>query len=264
MPEWLLKEENYIPIMDKDTFIKKSILSLLKVLSRLRAQEGGRPDRFYADASLKVFFTFFLVILVTLCRSLPFIMIADAYLLLVLSLLPAKDILRILKVGLVVLIFTSVILLPSLIWGNYYSLIMITAKVFTTVTAVNILSYSTRWDSIVRALKRFWLPDIFIFVLDITIKYIYLLGQFSLEMLYALKSRSVGRNKNKYASLSGIAGTMFVKSREMAEDMHAAMICRGFTGEYQVEYKFKLGWQELIYIIINCGLIVAFIFWGRG
>ena len=45
MPEWLLKEENYMPLKDKDTFINKSILSLLNVISRIRAQShyaGGK------------------------------------------------------------------------------------------------------------------------------------------------------------------------------------------------------------------------------
>ena len=50
-----------------------------------------------------------------------------------------------------------------------------------------------------------------------------MLGEFTLEMLYALKLRSVGKNRNKYGSLGGIAGTLFVKSREMSEEMSGAM-----------------------------------------
>ena len=50
MPEWLLTDENYIPRMDKDTFINKSILSLLGLLSRIRAQSGNRTERFGINA----------------------------------------------------------------------------------------------------------------------------------------------------------------------------------------------------------------------
>jgi cobalt/nickel transport system permease protein len=161
-------------------------------------------------------------------------------------------------------VFTFVILLPAAFWGNSYSSVMITSKVFTTVMAVNILSHSTRWNSITNALKRFFVPDIFIFVLDITIKYILMLGDFSLNMLYSIKLRSVGRNENKYASLSGVAGTMFIKSKEMAEDMYAAMECRGFTGEYIINSKLKFTFADYLYIIINIGIIFIFVYLGRA
>ena len=156
--------------------------------------------------------------------------------------------------------FTFIILLPAAFWGNSQSGIMITSKVFATVTAVNMLSHSTRWDSITSSLKRFFVPDIFILVLDITIKYIIMLGDFTLNMLYSLKMRSVGRNRNKYTALSGIAGTMFIKSKEMAEDMYVAMECRGFTGEYHINNKFKFTFADYIYIIINAGIIFAFVY----
>ena len=108
-----------------------------------------------------------------------------------------------------------------------------------------------------------FLPDIFILVLDITIKYIVLLGEFSLNIFYSLKLRSVGKNKNKYTSLSGIAGTMFIKSKEMAEDMYSAMECRGYTGEYRIYKKFKLTFADVIYITINGVIIFTFIYLGK-
>jgi cobalt/nickel transport system permease protein len=117
---------------------------------------------------------------------------------------------------------------------------MIPAKVFACVLAVNILSASTRWDHIIGALKRFRFPDLFIFVFDITIKYIVMLGEFALQMLYALKLRSVGKNRSKYGSIGGVGGTLFIKSRDMSEDMYYAMECRGFTGEYRADGQIPL------------------------
>jgi len=141
---------------------------------------------------------------------------------------------------------------------------MITSKVLATITAVNILSHATRWSYITSALKRFFVPDIFILVLDITIKYIVMLGEFTLNMMYALKLRSVGKNKNKYTSLSGIAGSLFIKSKEMAEDMYAAMECRGFTGEYQVYNNFKFTLADFAYVMFNAGIIFTFVYFGRS
>lgn len=175
----------------------------------------------------------------------------------------AKNIVKILRVSFVMAFFTFVVLLPAAFWGNSFSCVMITSKVFATITAVNILSHSTRWNSITSALKRFFVPDIFILVLDITIKYIVMLGDFTLNMLYALKLRSVGKNTSKYTSLSGIAGTMFIKSKEMAEEMYNAMECRGFTGEYHVRKDFQFAIVDFIYVMINVGIIFIFLYFGR-
>lgn len=260
MPEWLLKEENYIPQSDKDTFVNKSILSLLSLLSRIRTQSGYRTERFHVSAVLKVAFTIFLILLLSISRSFTFVIMINVYLLLVLSMMRGDEILKILSTSFVVALFTFIILVPAAFSGNYYSMVMITPKVFATVTAVNILSHSTQWNSITGAVKTFFIPDIFILVLDITIKYIMLLGEFSLNMLYSLKLRSVGKNKYKYASLSGVAGTMFIKSKEMAEDMYAAMECRGFTGEYRIYKRFKFTFTDLIYIMINTVIFFTFFY----
>lgn len=260
MPEWLLKDENYIPQTDKDTFINKSILTIFGVISRIRAQSSYKSERFHVSAVLKVAFTFFLVILLSVSKSFTFIVMVNVYLLLVLSMMKASEILRVLRSCLFAAVFTGVILLPAAFRGYYFSLIMVTPKVFASVMAVSILSRSTQWTSITSALKTFFVPDIFIFVIDITIKYIMMLGELALNMLYSLKLRSVGKNSSKYTSLSGISGIMFLKSKEMAEDMYAAMECRGFTGEYKIHKKYRFSYVDLAFIIINIFILFAFLY----
>ncbi|MFA0816537.1 MAG: energy-coupling factor transporter transmembrane component T [Anaerofustis sp.] len=263
MPEWLLKNENYTPASDKDTFINKSILSLLNMLSKIKMQAETNTQKYSLNAFLKVAFTFVNILLLALSKNFAFIIIENIYMLVMLSLMDGDKIIKILKICFVVILFTLIILLPTIFMGNTYSYLMITLKTAATITSVNILSYSTKWNEITAALKRFFVPDIFILVLDITIKYIFLLGNFTLNMLYALKLRSVGKNNKKYTSLSGIAGTMFLKSKELAEDTYAAMTCRGFTGEYRVVTKFKIGLADFFYIFVNLGMIAIFIYLGR-
>lgn len=264
MPEWLFKHENYNAQFDKDTFVNKSILSLLSILSRIKTQDSAITAKYKVNAIFKVAFTFLLAVLISMSRSFTFVIVINVYFLVILSMMQVKDIVKILKVSFAMTFFSFVVLLPAVFWGNSYSVVMITSKVFATITAVNILSHTTRWDAITSSLKRFFVPDIFIFVLDITIKYIVMLGDFALNMLYALKLRSIGKNKSKYASLSGIAGTMFIKSKEMAEDMYNAMECRGFTGEYQVYSNFKFAIADFIYIMINVGIIFIYLYLGKG
>ncbi|MCL4378321.1 MAG: energy-coupling factor transporter transmembrane protein EcfT [Actinobacteria bacterium] len=260
IPKWLLKNENYILQPDKDTFIDKSIISLLGILSHIHRQSSYKTDFFGINAAFSVIFTILFIVLISVSRSLGFVITAIVYLLLVLCLLKAEDIISILKISFGVAVFTFIILLPTALYGNYYSITMITPKVFAVVTAINILSHSTRWNSITSAFKMFLIPDIFILILDITILYITILGEFSLNMLYALKLRSVGKNKSKRTHISGIAGTIFVKSREMAEETYEAMECRGFTGEYHRHKKFKFSLADAVYIIANAVIILSFVY----
>jgi cobalt/nickel transport system permease protein len=263
MPEWLLKNENYIPSADKDTFVNKSILSVFKVLSRIKKQDSPGETAFQINVPLQVFGTLVLILLVSLTRSFVFVIIVNVWLLAVLSMTDTTRMIVILKLSMGITFFTAIIMLPAFVLGNTYSSIMITTKVFATITAMGLLSHSTKWSALTQALKRFYLPDIFIFILDITIKYIYMLGEFSLNMFYALKLRSVGKNRSKYSSMAGIAGTVFLQSKEMAEDMYHAMECRGFTGEYHLNDKSKFKWQDYLYIGIIAVFFTLFIYFGR-
>ena len=187
MPNWLLNSDNYIPQKDKDTFVSKSILSVFKIISRIKTQDAVNTAKYNVNVPLKVVFTFVLLIMLSFSRSFIFVIIMNVYLLLILSLMDADNIVKILKLSLGMTFLTFVVMLPALLWGNSFSCIMITSKVFATITAMGILTHSTKWNAITGALKRFYIPDIFILVLDITIKYIFLLGDFTLNMLYALK-----------------------------------------------------------------------------
>jgi cobalt/nickel transport system permease protein len=263
MPEWLLQKDNYIPIKDKDAFINKSILSILVVLTRFRLQTGYKENKFGVNALVKLISTFLLILFVSLTKSFSFVLVVNVCLLVIINFLNIEEIKYILKVSSVVAIFTFIILLPSIFMPYGNNAIIITLKVLASVTTVNILACTTQWNELLGTLKVFHVPDMFIFVLDITIKYIIVLGEFSLNMIYSLKLRSVGKSKNKATALSGIVGTMFIKSKEMAEEMHSAMECRGFTGEYKVYNKFKFNLADYICIIFNITFILTYFYFDR-
>lgn len=260
LPQWLLGNEKYIPAADKDAFLDKSILSVLGAISRIRAQGARRDGAFRPHAAFKLAAALLFIVLLALSRSFSFVMVAVVSLLCRVSLLRARDIARVLRNSLIAALFAAVILLPAALLGSPYSLWMITPKVFASVTAVGLLSLNTRWDELTSALKLFFVPDLFIFVLDIAVKYILLLGEFALNMLHALKLRSVGKNEGKRAKLAGIAGLMFLKSREMAAEMHAAMECRGFTGRYGRPARFGFNWADALLIAAAASLALLYIY----
>lgn len=263
MPEWLLKKDNYVPLKDKDAFINKSIISIFGVLTIFMRQTEYRTSKFEFNALLKLISTLILIVFVSLTKNFTFVLITNVLILVIINFFSINEIKYILKVSLSVAIFTFIILLPSIFLGYGNNALMITLKILVSVASVNILAFTTQWNDLTGVLKVFRVPDMFIFVLDITIKYILVLGEFSLNMIYALKLRSVGKSNNKSTSLSGIVGTLFIKSKEIAEEMYGAMECRGFTGEYKLYKKFKLKLPDYICIVFNVVFIITYFYFDR-
>jgi cobalt/nickel transport system permease protein len=111
--------------------------------------------------------------------------------------------------------------------------LVIVGKVFLSLEMVTIFNHTTQWNHITTALRKLHLPGIFIFTLDITLKYIVLLGTLIEEILTSLTLRSVGKNNKKYQSIGGVMGVTFVRGTEMSQEMYEAMRCRGFTDDYK-------------------------------
>lgn len=187
-----------------------------------------------------------------------FLGVIGTFELVIVSSLNGRRIASVLKTGFIASLFAFVIFLPSALWGNWPNVIATALKVLLSVGAAALVTATAGWTSITRGLASLRLPDTFILVLDLAIKYISLLGGLVLDMLCALKLRSVGRNRSKTESLSGIAGTTFLKSREAAEDLYQAMECRLFAGSYRVGKQGSLRARDYAFIAAN--LCVACLF----
>ena len=257
LPAWMAKPQAYSPASDHDAFIDRSIRSFLRVLSVLRRRpaltQGWRPQ-----PRLALCLVLIVVTMVSLSRNLGFLAIAGACVMLLLCLLPARTIAAVLGNALVAGLFGLLVLLPSLWWGNGFGVLLICLKVLISVALVKILTETQDWSTLAAALTGLRVPGLFILVLDMTLRHLNLLGEFALTMLYALRLRSVGRNGAKSAALSGIAGTLFLKSRQMAGESQAAMECRGFTGEYRAPVGRRLGPADLLFLVSTFGLAGAF------
>lgn len=263
MPEWLLKKDNYVPKRDKDAFIDKSILSILGIVSRFKVNTNYRINKLGANAFVKLISALIILIFISLTKSFTFAVIFSVVLLVIINFLTTKEIIYILKLAIAAGGLTFIIFLPSILLGYGNNSFLITLKVLLSVTTVGLLACTTQWNELIAALKVFHVPDIFIFVLDITMKYIIILGEFALNMVYALKLRSIGYNKKKNTFLSGIIGTLFIKSKEMSEEMYNAMECRGFSGEYKTYIKIKFKLTDYIFVIFDVIFILIYFYFDR-
>ena len=234
LPDWMCSGETYVPSKDKEAFLTKSTKSVLSVLAKMRFYEG-KDGRFSATPSLKLFYTLLYIVLTACSGNYLFTLIMCAAVTVRLAFFSAKAIRQILRGTAGAVLFSILILLPSVFMGTPQTLMNIT----------------------------FRLPSIFIFTLDITLKYISVLGEMCAAILTSVRLRSVGKNPQKAKALSGVLGISFLKSGEMAEEMHAAMCCRGFTGEYKKKQKYTLCAEDIFSTFIMAGCIVLFWYLNR-
>lgn len=234
IPAWMTVREQTVPPRDGGTFVLRSLRSLGGVLARLKIQRG-REGRRSLPAVWKLLLLLGMLVLLSLARH-PILLLAVAALVLGrLSLLPGPEIWDILKSALAAALLTLLLVLPAMLLrpaGRYNNLIL-TGKVFLSVAMVNIFNHRTQWNHVTAALRRLHVPGVFVFLLDLTLKFVVGLGTVLQDRLTALQLRSVGRTRHKYRAVGGLLGQTFLRSAELSRETWEAMCCRCFTDDYK-------------------------------
>lgn len=258
VPSWLTQEEVYEPPKDRDRFIGRSIMKLLGTLAVIRDNPAVR--RKGPGSVMRLVFTLLCIVLMAVSHNMLFTYIILAAFLVRAMVLPADQLSRVFLDAVGAALFSMLILLPSVFLGTPRTMLTVSVKVFVSVGLINLMSAVLPFNQITAALKVFHLPDTVIFIFDITLKYIAILGGLCLDVLISLRMRSIGRNRDKGSSMSGVLGVTLLKSREMADGMYAAMVCRGFEGEYRREQKKILSAGDLPLLLFTIFVIAAYIY----
>ena len=228
------KTEDYVPPADGGAFYYRTLKSLGGIMSRLRL-ESGREGRFSLPAGVRLLLMIALIILVSVTQNNLVIMAVGAVALVRLALMQAEDISAVVKAVLVAVIMAVVIFAPAVIMdpARLWNSIRVVAKILISVTLVGIFNRTSQWNHLTAALRKAHVPGTVIFIIDITFRYIVLLGNLMQDLLTAVSLRSVGRNDKKYNSVGGVMGVTFLRGTEMNKEMYEAMQCRGFTDDYE-------------------------------
>lgn len=249
LPEWMGATTEYVPARDREGFLTRSLLKLLGLLERFR--ENGSKQSGRVHAGVRLAGTLLLILLTALARNSFFVWCVLALLLARLCFLPGKALRSVLKGAVAAAAFSALVLLPAVFWGQPRSLLTVSSKVFVSVGLLGVLSATTPWHRLTAALGRFHVPGLVVFLLDVTLKYIQLLGEVCVNALTALRLRSVGRDRAKERSFSGVLGVTFLRSKEMEDELFDAMRCRGFDGEYRTARREPFtGWDALALVFL--------------
>jgi cobalt/nickel transport system permease protein len=111
--------------------------------------------------------------------------------------------------------------------------VLFVARVGVSVSLAVLLVMTTPWADILKSLRSLRVPQVFVLVLSMTYRYIFLFLHTANGILLARKSRVVARTTGgeQRRWISGTMGNLMSRAFKMSNDVYAAMLARGFSGE---------------------------------
>jgi cobalt ECF transporter T component CbiQ len=245
----------------------------------IRARQGLLQS---LDARVKVVAVLALLISVSLARNL--LAIAAVYVLALglglASSIPAGLLIK--RVWLALPFFTGIIVLPALFVTpgpalvhlplglvitrtGLTTVLFLLLRVSTSVSLTLLLILSTPWNTVLSALGVLRVPDVFILILGMTYRYIYLMLHTANDMFLSRKSRVVGRlsTAENQKILAAASATLLNKSLSMSSDVYLAMQSRGFRGTMVTLKPFKMRRRDWAWLSAFLAASAAVVILGR-
>lgn len=114
--------------------------------------------------------------------------------------------------------------------------VIFTMRVATCVSAVVLLFITTPQQVLFKSLRSVGVPKVYVLTLEMAYRYIFLLMDMVREMYSAKKARTI-KSRSMFEEQKWVGGRMgytLIRSIDMSEKVHKAMMSRGFNGDVKV------------------------------
>ncbi|BCA87035.1 cobalt permease [Enterococcus saigonensis] len=259
MPEWLTHQNESLLSDKKDTFLIKNQKGLLFILEKFDAS----PEKNAATPihpTLSFLSTIGLLLVMSLTQSLLVLWICGLYFMGMLLFMPPAKSRQILSKSVVLLIMPLFVYFPSLLLHQANLLFIIRLPFIAFV--ISHYTETTTSYQLLGLLKRWHLPNIVLFQLDITIKYIYLLAKVLLNMVKGIRARHVGNHHLKMYLGTNLIALVYLRSLDYGKKLQQAMEARGFDGTYHSQ-KIPFKKTDYWYILLQAALFLVIFLIGR-
>ncbi len=225
--------------------------AVLRFLRRIgREEEKGVTLRLPLLPAVRLALALCLILLSALSRNAVFTLTLAAGELARLALLPAEKTAGVVRVTAAAVAFVCLFSLPAVFLGHPRTLLTLALKVGTSVLILGCLNAQVSWKGLVSAIRGLRAPEVFVFILDMTVRFLVLLGRFSGRVLEALSLRAAGRTDWRTAGAGPVVGTTFLKAQAMARRTGEAMSLRGYQGRYPAFEKRRFSKADLAYLCL--------------
>ena len=137
-----------------------------------------------------------------------------------------------------------------------YGAALFVARVITSVSFVVLLSITTKHFELLKVLRIFKIPQVFVMTLGMCYRYIFLFVGIIENTYLAVKSRvgtKIQPKRGQRVVAFNIA-SLWQRSYRLNEDVYLAMLSRGYSGEPLVLHHFKTGLQDWLWLF--CALTI--------
>jgi cobalt ECF transporter T component CbiQ len=114
--------------------------------------------------------------------------------------------------------------------------VRLVARTGASVSVVLVLTMTTPWHRLLAALGRLHVPTMFVVVLSMAWRYVFLLTGTVTDLFVARRARGAGATRGRDGARQGrtvvaaTAGTTLSRSHQLSGDVYLAMVARGYTG----------------------------------
>jgi cobalt/nickel transport system permease protein len=146
------------------------------------------------------------------------------------------------------------------------SLAIFVTRVSASVSLAILLVVTTQWADLLKALRVIRVPSVFIVVLGMTYRYIFLFLQTVENLFLARSSRTVGRatEAEQRRWIGSSMGTLMGKSFKTSNDVYQAMVARGFTGDVYTINDFKMRDEDWLFVSLSVVLLALALIFDLG
>jgi cobalt/nickel transport system permease protein len=120
--------------------------------------------------------------------------------------------------------------------------VIFTMRVATCVSAVVLLFLTTPQQILFKSLRTVGVPKLYVLTLEMAYRYIFLLMDLVREMYVAKKARTIKARGmfEEQKWVGGRIGYTLIRSLDMSEKVHMAMMSRGYNGDVKIIQEFKM------------------------
>jgi cobalt ECF transporter T component CbiQ len=270
----------------RKSFVERTINELAGALERaLYAEELARSEGLLQrlDPRVKLVGLLALIVAAALSRNILVILglFVVALALALLSRVPFRTLATRVWVG--ALLFTGMIALPAIFitpgapiyrlpllgWPitaqGLGSAAYLITRVETAATLALLLILCTPWTHVLKAMRVLRVPVVFVVILGMTFRYIFLMLEIARDMFESRQSRMVGElagpERRRLAGAS--VGVLLSKTLQLSSDVYMAMQSRGFRGEVYTLDDFEMRQRDWLALAVFLLVAAAAAWLGR-
>ncbi len=283
-PQWLLENEiglcpcGCAGVRRRGSYLRKTLSGAAGLLRQVMFADemSARRGLFQRlDPRAKIFGVLTVLVAAALLRHIPVLLASYLVVLLVAvaSRVPLGFFVK--RVWLFVPIFTGVVVLPATLsvvtpghvvatlWHWHGAPVgfteqgltsagLIVSRVAVSISLVVLLTITTPWTRLLAGLRVLRVPALFILVIGMAYRYVFHLLTVVDEMYQARQARTLGRQRHDASArafVAASAGVLIGRSHHLSEEVHQAMVARGFRGDAKVLDRFRFAAVDLVFAV---------------